>query len=393
MSMRVLDFSDGFESASAPTEGNLAANSLPQYASTAAFVTAKGSSAADGDCFYHTADDVAMLYQNGGWVALRSASLAAYAKDAAFKLPSYVDDAAYVTGKGSAAAAGDVYSNSTDNSIHIYSGAAWRAMATLTGTETLTNKTLTSPKVRHGVTTTKTTTYSIASGDGVVPMDVSGGSFTVSLPDANSVIGEIFTVTIAVAPAGNQGTLGVTTGGDLIDGMASLKMGTLNDSITVQSVGGGKYKILSYNVCNAVLSESNTARSITNGAFNTGEFLMEDEIYDPLAQYNNATAIFTVQVPGKYRVGASIEYGVEAGWGRNEGVYLGLYKNGTITRTLSQIYANVTDTLILALAGQATVSCAAGDTLEVRARQDSGGAINTTTDNTSNWVSYERIGN
>jgi len=56
----------------------------------------------------------------------------------------YADDAAFVTGKGSAAAAGDVYYNSTDNVVRKYS-TTWRTIVTRDRAETLTNKTLTSP--------------------------------------------------------------------------------------------------------------------------------------------------------------------------------------------------------------------------------------------------------
>ena len=93
------------------------------------------------------------------------------------RLGTYADDAAYVSAKGSAAAEGDAYGNTTDNTIHYYNGSAWVSIASiayvdaaidtdiathaaLTAThgvsgdivgtsdsQTLTNKTLTSPDV------------------------------------------------------------------------------------------------------------------------------------------------------------------------------------------------------------------------------------------------------
>jgi hypothetical protein len=38
---------------------------------------------------------------------------------------TYANDAAFVTAKGSAAAEGDAYANTTDHSIHYYNGTAW----------------------------------------------------------------------------------------------------------------------------------------------------------------------------------------------------------------------------------------------------------------------------
>lgn len=65
--MRQITVSDGFTSSSAPSQGTQAANALQSFASTAAFVTAKGSVAANGDKFYDTTDHVEKSYRNGAW--------------------------------------------------------------------------------------------------------------------------------------------------------------------------------------------------------------------------------------------------------------------------------------------------------------------------------------
>lgn len=54
MTTRTLDFSDGFQSAAAPTEGTIQATSAGAYADDSAFVTAKGSAAAVGDIYFNT---------------------------------------------------------------------------------------------------------------------------------------------------------------------------------------------------------------------------------------------------------------------------------------------------------------------------------------------------
>ena len=66
---------------------------------------------------------------------------------------------------GDALAAGMLYFNSTNDILRVYSGSAWQDAAisstgvvTLTGTQTLTNKTLTAPKINEDVAVTSTAT-------------------------------------------------------------------------------------------------------------------------------------------------------------------------------------------------------------------------------------------
>ena len=58
-----------------------------------------------------------------------------------------------------------LYFNSTNDILRVYSGSAWQDAAisstgvvTLTGTQTLTNKTLTAPKINENVAVTSTAT-------------------------------------------------------------------------------------------------------------------------------------------------------------------------------------------------------------------------------------------
>lgn len=65
--MRVLDFDDGYSTSTSPTQGNLQANSLKQFATDGAFVADKGSAATDGDIYYNTNDDLVHVYENSAW--------------------------------------------------------------------------------------------------------------------------------------------------------------------------------------------------------------------------------------------------------------------------------------------------------------------------------------
>lgn len=67
MSIRILNFSDGYTSASAPSSDGVSAVKLESYASDAAYVTANGT-AENGDCYYNTTNNKVRIYENGAWV-------------------------------------------------------------------------------------------------------------------------------------------------------------------------------------------------------------------------------------------------------------------------------------------------------------------------------------
>lgn len=186
--------------------------------------------------------------------------------------------------------------------------------------------------------------------------------------------------------------------GDSVQFKVSTSTGTIslsagqNGRIFSISRRSGPAQIAAADSVNA-LYESNTARSISNSAATTGEFLMEDKIFDTHGAYNASTAIYTVPIAGKYRVAAMIELASSAGWDRNELLEIRLYKNASLSRAMGGVYAEASNTFIKEVSGNTLVSCVAGDTLEVRMFQNSGGAILTSADQTKNWVSYNRIGN
>lgn len=68
--MRELNFVDGFTSASEPTQNLVIATSFKQYASDAAYVTGKGSAAANGDAYYNTTDHLVRIYRDGAWESI-----------------------------------------------------------------------------------------------------------------------------------------------------------------------------------------------------------------------------------------------------------------------------------------------------------------------------------
>jgi len=64
---RIIDFPDGFSSASAPTTGEIEATSYAKFANDAAFEAEHGAGA-NGDAYYNTTDNKVRIYENGAWI-------------------------------------------------------------------------------------------------------------------------------------------------------------------------------------------------------------------------------------------------------------------------------------------------------------------------------------
>jgi hypothetical protein len=98
--MRIVDFSDGFESASEPTQTVITANALKVFVDDAAFVTAKGSVAAEGDIYYNSTSDLIKTYTGAAWISepARVESLSQFAATTSAQLAGVISDE---TGSGS----------------------------------------------------------------------------------------------------------------------------------------------------------------------------------------------------------------------------------------------------------------------------------------------------
>ena len=140
------------DAVSAATSATNAATSATASASSA---TSSASSASSASTQASNASSSATAAASSATAAAASATSAANSADAFddIYLGSKSSDPS-TDNDGDALAAGMLYFNTTDDVLRVYSGSAWQNAAvdttsfiTLSGTQTLTNKTLTSPKI------------------------------------------------------------------------------------------------------------------------------------------------------------------------------------------------------------------------------------------------------
>jgi hypothetical protein len=198
----LLTDTDHFEllvdAVSAATSATAAASSATTAGNSA---TASANSATASANSATTSGNSATASANSATASANSATAAAASADAFDDIylgtkssdPSTDND-------GDALAAGMLYFNSTNDVLRVYSGSAWQDAAisatgvvTLTGTQTLTNKTLTAPKINEDVAVTSTATE----------LNLLDGSTAGTIANSKAVIysaaGQVNGTTLAIA--------------------------------------------------------------------------------------------------------------------------------------------------------------------------------------------------
>lgn len=171
--MRILNFSDGFESATEPTQGLIAPTNLKVFASDSDFVTDKGSAATLGDLYSRSSDNNIRYFDGTNWTSVTRedssgnvvipGNLTVNGTSTTLNTQTLdVEDVNITVNKGGNDASADgagltVDRTGTDGSLVYDSTKAskWKLgnvgaeseVVTVSDTQTLTNKTLTSPAI------------------------------------------------------------------------------------------------------------------------------------------------------------------------------------------------------------------------------------------------------
>jgi hypothetical protein len=124
------------------------------------------------------------------------------------------------------------------------------------------------------------------------------------------------------------------------------------------------------------------------------DIIYETVIEDTDSQYNNATGIFTCLRGGIFLVTAALRFEGTATFTCGETVQLRLHRNGGIVLGLDwqEFFSCGATSIQIQVNGTAMIICDAGDTLNIAARQASGGALSTDGNIIYNWASFARIG-
>ena len=212
------------DAVSAATSATAAASSATASANSA---TASANSATASANSATTSGNSATASANSATAAATSATEAAASADAFddIYLGSKSSDPS-TDNDGDALAAGMLYFNTTNDILRVYSGSAWQDAAisstgvvTLTGTQTLTNKTLTAPKINEDVAVTSTATeLNILDGATVVVGEVNaldlGGTGTGTAIASKAVVldgNKDYTGIRNVSLTGTLGVAGVSS--------------------------------------------------------------------------------------------------------------------------------------------------------------------------------------
>ena len=266
------------DAVSAATSATAAASSATTAGNSA---TASANSATASANSATTSGNSATASANSATASANSATAAAASADAFDDIylgtkssdPSTDND-------GDALAAGMLYFNSTNDILRVYSGSAWQDAAlsstgvvTLTGTQTLTNKTLTAPKVNEDVAVTSTATeLNLLDGKAATNLALlgktEGTNFTNSLLVGHATTGTLDNaqkntgvgiIALDALTSGDDNTaLGYKAGSSMTTGSGSVYIGAEAGRSTL----GGSNTIIGANA----FQSSNNANSYENTA-------------------------------------------------------------------------------------------------------------------------------
>lgn len=160
----------------------------------------------------------------------------------------------------------------------------------------------------------------------------------------------------------------------------------------VRKVSGGAsvgYPISPSNLVKAVARyTTNAAQSIT-GSYAIIDF--EDKSFDSRNSVTTgASWKFTAPEAGYYRAKASVLLNTGGGWAAGEYISLGIYKNGSV-QSYSDVHQTATHSTYAPCQIEDIVYLQAGEYLDIRLSQNSGGNISLLNSSSYNYITVEQI--
>ncbi len=383
---RTLTFAEGVET-TGPTTTFLQTTEFAVYADDATYVSNKGSAAEDGDSYYNSTSDLVRVYANGSWVNYVDLSTAQTLTNKTLTSPS-INGANQNMGtasntnrivlpnettanlNGLTDVAGLIAYDSTLSEVSFNDGSGWDQLVNKTGTQTLTNKTLTSPGINganqnmgnasntnrivlpdettvnlNGLTdvagsiaydttqnkvvfnngggwnvldvpgldtvVTKTTTYTATTSDNIILCDPSGGAFTITLYAASGNAGRKLTF---IKTSSDYTAVTIDgNGSETINGNATTTINTQYERLDIVC-DGSNWFIQSRN-CNydwtssTATVEFNGAMTIGNGSINALEKRTDGNIELSVYMQVGSTSVFGGDFQVKMPTGLTIDTG------------------------------------------------------------------------------------
>lgn len=143
---------------------------------------------------------------------------------------------------------------------------------------------------------------------------------------------------------------------------------------------------------NHVRATKTSAQSIPNNTVPFTTIIYNVEEYDDGGEYNPATGVFTASRSGRLLVGAGILYEASTAWGPTETALLSVHVAGVRKADIGREYDFSGANVNVAQVGSTTVQVTEGQTVTVRAYQDSGSARNIFSGGsagTANFVTFD----
>lgn len=212
-----------------------------------------------------------------------------------------------------------------------------------------------------------------------------GGSGTVGLGNAGQIAYYATTGTAVSGTSALPDGLGLgTPGSGVMTNVTGLPLTTGTVGILPETKGGTGVSSLPN------MSVNSSTTTIISSAFSPIIFTTVE--YDTASGYNVSTGIYTIPQTGKYAVNAILDYNAYV-VGINGFQQLVLYKNGVPYVFIdSTFWSNLNGSAGTVSHGYVELSCTVGDTLQIYAKANNGGATSTLNGGVGNKFSVSWIG-